>query len=184
MNREVIKKQLKKAMLANRFVRLKRRFEDYSIRSYVLGIGPKFFIIAIVNDRLWNDGFECFRIEDIKSVETDPYRAFAESALKKRLEHKPKKPTVNLTSLEKLLQTANQAFSLVTIHREKIKPNACWIGRVLEIKNHRVSILEIGPDAKWDKSPEKYRINEITRLNFGGDYENALYLVGGEPPKR
>ena len=26
------------------------------------------------------------------------------------------------------------------------------------------------------------QILEITRIGVGGDYENALYLVGGEPP--
>jgi hypothetical protein len=34
----------------------------------------------------------------------------------------------------------------------------------------------------WDDSPEEYRVSEITCVNFGGDYEKALYLVGGEPP--
>lgn len=31
----------------------------------------------------------------------------------------------------------------------------------------------------WEDTPQEYRIKEITRVNFGGDYENALYLVGG-----
>jgi hypothetical protein len=45
-----------------------------------------------------------------------------------------------------------------------------------------VTLLEIGPDAVWDDSPAKYRITKITRVGFGADYENALHLVGGEPP--
>jgi hypothetical protein len=44
-----------------------------------------------------------------------------------------------------------------------------------------VSLLEIGPDAKWEDKPKEYRVTEITRVNFGGDYENALHLVGGVP---
>jgi hypothetical protein len=28
----------------------------------------------------------------------------------------------------------------------------------------------------------KRTLREITRVNFGGDYENAPQLVGGEPP--
>ncbi len=27
--------------------------------------------------------------------------------------------------------------------------------------------------------PEEYRVAEITRVSFGGDYEDALHLVGG-----
>ncbi|HEX7424334.1 MAG TPA: hypothetical protein VF311_10690 [Terriglobales bacterium] len=36
-----------------------------------------------------------------------------------------------------------------------------------------------GPDACWDDKPETYRLREITRVDFGGDYEEALRLVGG-----
>ena len=39
--------------------------------------------------------------------------------------------------------------------------------------------LEINPDATWDEKPNEYKLSEITRVDFGGDYEKALYLVGG-----
>ena len=57
----------------------------------------------------------------------------------------------------------------------------CWIGRVQDVDRGRLSLLEIRPDAKWEDSPAEYRAVEITRVNFGGDYENALHLVGGDP---
>ena len=57
----------------------------------------------------------------------------------------------------------------------------CWIGRVQGVNRARVSLLEMSPDASWEDNPEEYRIKEITRVNFGGDYENALHLVAGEP---
>lgn len=44
-----------------------------------------------------------------------------------------------------------------------------------------MSLLEIGPDALWDDEPETYRLSEITRVDFGGAYEEALHLVGGFP---
>lgn len=31
-------------------------------------------------------------------------------------------------------------------------------------------------------SPTKFRIAEITRVSFGGEYEDALRLTGDEPP--
>jgi hypothetical protein len=80
------------------------------------------------------------------------------------------------------LCSANCAFPLVTIHREKIKPNVCWIGQVVQVRRGRLSLLEIGPDAKWDEEPTEYKVDEITRVDFGGGYEDALRLVGGKPP--
>jgi hypothetical protein len=47
-----------------------------------------------------------------------------------------------------------------------------------------VSLLEINPDAIWDDNPTEFKLSEITRVNFGGDYENALFLVGGDPTNK
>jgi hypothetical protein len=60
----------------------------------------------------------------------DLYAPFAEAALKKRGERRPKKPRVSVASIEDLLLSAGQAFPLVTLHREQVDPDVCWIGRV------------------------------------------------------
>ena len=39
----------------------------------------------------------------------------------------------DVSNVEKLLRTANGAFPLITIHREKTDASACWIGRVVEL---------------------------------------------------
>jgi hypothetical protein len=169
-------------MRIGHFIRFNRRFEDGFIRGYVLDVGPRFFLLSLVSDRVRFDGFECFRISDVRNLRPDPYAAFAEAALKKRGEHKPKKPHVSVASIGAILLSANRVFPLVTIHRERTEPHICHIGRVSSVRNSRVSLLEIGPDAKWDASASEYRIREITRANFGGDYEDALHVVGGEPP--
>ena len=163
-----------------RLVRISRRFEDSVIRGYVLAVGPTFFLLALVSDRLWLDGFECFRIADVSSVSHDPYSAFAETALRKRGERRPRKPKVKIETVEDLLLSASRAFPLVTIHLEKTSPDVCHIGRVLEIERGRLTLLEIKPNATWEDRPGVFRLSDITRVNFGGDYEDALNLVGGD----
>src|SRR5262249_31589272 len=151
------------------------------ILGYVLDVGPRFFLLALVSDRIRFDGFECFRCGDVRNLAPDLYTAFVETALTKRREPRPKKPRVSVGSIGELLLSAGRAFPVVTIHRESVDPEVCWIGRVQGIHWGRLSLLEIGPDAKWQDSPQEYRVSEITRVNFGGDYEGALHLVGGDP---
>jgi hypothetical protein len=50
---------------------------------------------------------------------------------------------------------------------------------VVDLRKGRVTLLEIGPDATWDGRLESYQLSEITRVDFGGDYEDALHLIGG-----
>lgn len=172
---------LHEAMNCRQLVRISRRFEQFPVRGYVLDIGPKFFLLALVCDRVRFDGFECFRIGDVLSVKPDPYARFIEAALRKRQERRPRKPQLDLASVENLLASAGHKFPLVTIHREKVTPDICHIGRVLEVQKGNLALLEIGPDATWEDIPMRYRLREITRVNFGGEYENALRLVGGNP---
>jgi hypothetical protein len=109
------------------------------------------------------------------------HAAFYEAALRARSESVEKKPRVRLDSVSEILRTANKAFPLVTIHREKINPDVCHIGRITRIDESAVLLLEIDPDAVWDTEPTEYRLKEITRVDFGGGYEEALFLVGGAP---
>lgn len=178
-----ISSQLKRAMHARRFIRFYRRFEEGAVRGYVLDIGPKFFLLSLVSDCLWFDGFECFRVGDVRNVRADEDATFAEAALKKRGERRPKKLRMSVQSIEELLLSSARLFPLVAIARERIRPNACRIGQVLGVNRSRVSLLEIGPDAEWESSATELRLREITKVSFGGDYEDALHLVGGDPPK-
>ena len=164
------------------FVRFSRRFDDPRIRGYVLDVGEHYFLLALVSDRMWFDGFECFRIADIGDFEADEYRSFVETALAMRGEKLPAKPPISLKTIDDLLLTASREFPLVTIHREEINAQGCHVGRVVSVTGDEVRLLEINPDATWDAEPMIYRLSEITCVSFGGDYEDALYLVGGEPP--
>ena len=166
-------------------VRFTRPLKTGAVHGYVVGIGPKFFMVAIMDEGMHLDGFQCFRLADVRNLKApDPFAAFAEAALRKRGERLPRKPPVDLSALPRLLQTANNAFPLVTIHREAINSEVCHIGRVLEVGKSFVWLLEIGPDARWDEEPLRYRLNQITRVDFGGRYEEALHLVGGESKRR
>jgi hypothetical protein len=167
------------AIKPRQLVRLQRRFEEGHVRGYVLGVGPAFFLVALVSDQLWHDGFECFRLTDLVSVEPDPYAQFAETALKRRGLRRPKMPKVELDSIASILVSAGIAFPLITLHSEAKDPDICQIGRVLAVDKTQVALLEIGPDAVWDEEPTVHALRSITRVSFGGDYEDALFLVGG-----
>jgi hypothetical protein len=172
---------LKQAQVNGQLIRLNRRFERTHIRGYVLDIGPQFFLLALVSDRIWFDGFECFRLRDVLNVASDPFAAFAEAAPRKRRQRTPKNPGVDVSSPEALLLSVGRRFPLIAVHREQVDPEVCWIGCVLGVHRGRLSLLEINPDAKWDVTPTEHSVKEITRVNFGGDYEEALASVGGEP---
>ncbi len=174
---------LRKAMRDRQLVRFDRRFEKWRARGYVQAVGPSFFLLALVSDRLHFDGYECFRIGDISGLVPDPYAAFAEAALNKRGEKLGRPPRVDVSNIETIVRTAGKVFPLLTIHIERIDPDVCYIGKVRDVDDRRLLLQEIRPSASWHIEPTPYLLRRITRVSFGGDYEGALHLVGGTPPR-
>lgn len=173
--------QLKAAARDGHLIRLYRPFEETYVRGYILDVGAEFFLLGLVSDRLWLDGFECFRVGDVDELVPDPYADFTQAALAARGEARPAM-TLGLDDIVALLTSAAERFPLVTIHQERDQPEACYIGKLISIEGGIAWMLEIGPDAKWDEDPSAHKLAEITRVNFGGDYEDALALIGGSPP--
>lgn len=173
------------ALRRRHLVEFTRPCEQGSVEGYVLKMGPRFILMALVEERARFNGFTCFHRSDVRELRAPhPYGAFVEAALRKRGRRMPRTPRIDLASIGRLLASASRAFPLVTIHREAIDPSVCQIGRVVRIRSGRVALLEISADATWDAEPTEYRLKEITRVDFGGDYEDALHLVGGAPPGR
>lgn len=173
--------QLKAAVRDEQLIRLYRPFEQSYVRGYILDVGAEFFLLGLVSDRLWLDGFECFRVGDVDELVPDPYADFTQAALAARGEARPAL-TLGLADIAALLTSAAERFPLVTIHKERDQPDACYVGKPISIEGGIVWMLEIGPDAKWDGEPSAHKLADITRVNFGGDYEDALALIGGAPP--
>jgi hypothetical protein len=174
---------LRAAARHKQIVRFTRPFDKDSVNGYVLAVGPRWFLVAVVSGDIRFDGFECFRLHDVRELEVPhPHAEFAEAALKKRGQRISRRPRVSVASSEELLRSANQSFPLVAIYREQVDPDHCWIGRIREVDKRLVALLEIDADAHWDDRPTAYRLSEITRVDFGGGYEDALHIVGGPPP--
>ncbi len=179
---QTMAEELTTAMRDGRLIRLYRPFEETYVRGYILDVGAEFFLLNLVSDRIRFDGFECFRLDQVDELTPDPYATFTEAALTARGQIRSDL-TLRLTSVGELLTSAAERFPLVTIHKERDQPDACYIGQVISVEGGIVWMLEIEPDAKWDPEPSAHKLSEITRVNFGGDYEDALAVVGGKPPE-
>jgi len=176
--------KLTDAMQSKTVVRFVSRYEEARIEGYVLDVGPKFFLMAIVDERISFNGFQCMRFSDVTRLEVPASNSdFIVAALMKRGESIESKPQIDLTSAATILDSASRIVPLVTIHTQKSQPDRCWIGRTLGATGTHEALLEIGPDAVWETIPTMKAFKPITRIDFLGGYEEALYLVGGEPPK-
>jgi hypothetical protein len=176
------KRQLEDAQAQSSIVRVYRAdLEDGWAHGYVAALGPEFFALELIDKSIRFDGYDCLRYADITECEApDPHSEFMTAALSARgLTRKPDFP-VDMASLPSILLTAQTSFLLVTIHLED-DDDVCFIGKVIEIGDEKLQLLEVTPDAEWEATPTSHDLATITRVSFGGAYEEALHLVAGDP---
>lgn len=164
------------------------KFKKGWAEGYLVGKGPKFFVIHLVDGGVRLDGFNCMRYKDVTALEAPaPHADFMDRVLELREQKVAEAPLpVDLSSRGALIRTAGLAYPVITLYLEKANPDACYIGKVLSVDDKRVRIRCILPGGVWDDEEDSYRLSKITRVDFGGSYEDALvlYAGGGDKPMR
>ena len=162
-------------------VRFKRPCDACRTKAYVARVGVDLLLFQLVDDRIRYDGFQILRRVDVPEVVADPYAEFVETVLARRGEKKAVVPRIRLLGFEQALRDAGRLFPLVAIHREEVDPDVCHIGAVHEVRKGRVYLQEIEPSGCWETTLCDYATDEITRIDFGGGYEDALHVYGRSP---
>lgn len=178
-------RQLASAMASTHITSFWReKIDEQPIHGYVLDYSPNLILLHFRSDAIVLDGYTVVRVEDVTNIELKPkYRNFYEKALKLRGQ-KPFRPTsILISDMRTLLNSVNEEFPLVTLHREEIS-DGCLIGRVKRVTQKSVELRCILPGAKWQHEATKLPLSAITKVDFGALYEEALVLVGGIKTQR
>jgi hypothetical protein len=175
--------ELRAFLRRKRMVRFERPFDAHSTTGYVAGVGADLFLLVHIDPSIRFDGFQVYRNRDVRRLRAEPNADFKQTALTRRRDRTPVKPRLRLDCFRELLRSAGPRFPLVTIHRERVDPDICHIGAVVDVGERRVVLREIRPDGTWCHKSDEYALREITRVDFGGAYEDALHIVGGRPPQ-
>lgn len=171
---------LSDAMTRNQVVRVYREgLEDGWATGYIVGVGPDFFAIELIDKGLRFDGFNCIRYRDVSDCAVPaPHWEFVEKALRARSLERTREFKLDLSTLPNLLTSASKLFSAVTLRFEGDE-GYCHIGSVHTIAEDHVVLREITTDGGWESDLTRHELGGVTRVDFGGAYEAALCLVAG-----
>jgi hypothetical protein len=145
----------------------------------VIDLNRLFVVLQVVSAQIMLDGYRILYVADITNVEVRCRSGpFIERALALRKQVPSPLTDLDLSSVATVLLSAGRRFPLVTIHGERICRSACWIGQVSSLTTKTVTLHKIGTNAEW-YGESRYRLRDITRIDCGGQYEDALALVAG-----
>jgi hypothetical protein len=165
----------------NQVVDFKRpKLDEEYLRGFVLDYSDTLTLLNVLDSDFYLNGFTVIRNSDVTSYRTyDDKDYFLNRALRLKSIKPKRKPGVDLISWKTLLLSAQKLFPLITIHREAISNEVCYIGKLVSITDKTFTLYDIDPDAEWDR-PYRRRLSDLTKVDFGGGYEDALWRVAKE----
>lgn len=183
--RNAVEDVLRRALEGTSHVVIKRGIKKADqIRGYVLAIGQTWMLMAKTRDGGYLDGFTVLRVSDVTKVREGS--SFEARFLQHMDQWPPAGPSapIDLSGPQTIIASAAALQALVTLHTEHKWPDECYIGAAVDWEKKRVWLLEVDGQARWQRDMSPYRLKEITRIEFGGDYEKALIAVAGPLPPR
>ena len=178
---ETVRRVMVGARRSGRVVEVwRRRVDPHPLRGVVVDVARELALLHRLSDAIHLDGYSVVRVADVSRVDAGPDRGrFYSRALALRREKARLPKGINLSGMGSAISTAATLFPLVTLHRERISPDTCSIGRLRTLTEKSVTLKWLTPTAKWSGDSQKYRLADISLLEFGGEYEDALARVAG-----
>jgi len=156
----------------------RKPIDKFALHGFVLAQSDKLTLVQVFDlNSFTSNGYSVLRNKDIKSFRVcdskDYFLSRFLSLKKMKIEPLPEN---SINNWKEVLAFFDRLFPLITIHREEIDNGACYIGKLGKIGTTKFSLNEIDSDAQWI-GVYKYKYADITKIDAGGNYENALNFV-------
>jgi hypothetical protein len=152
--------------------------EQHDTVGYVVGVGANWALLQLIDSHGVSDGFRALRLGTVSEVEpVDP----EESLLPRVIAARPvtlEVPDVSLDDARALLEGVRRHFALIYLVTDDLEGGAFWIGEIASLDDGGVMLRKVSATGEW-ADQAYYRYESITRIGFGGGYEEALALAAG-----
>lgn len=183
-NRTTIREAIERASLL-RFVRSRFEAPGAHLVGVPVAVGSQWVVVARMDDAIRLDGFDALRMSDLTEVNlTFQSRSFYCRALRWKRARVSSQSGLQLTSARAVLHSVQRSHALIVIEREATQMDGADIGRIVRFSTRSCSLRSMSPSAEWNRSPEIVLYADVTRVGFGGEYEETLAAVGGLPDPR
>lgn len=181
--------KLQASLVNHVLVQLERAIPGASLPwGYIVSMGTKWVLLQVVDDGIYLDGYAAVRTRDITKVRRSKSGEFVKAALILKGQWPPMPPAVALdvSTTRGLLTSVASLVPLTTVFLERREADACYIGTQQTVQGRWCELTLVTPRATWLNGARRYRLRDLTRVDFAGGYENALWAVGRQdlPPAR
>jgi hypothetical protein len=182
IDQEEIFAQLQSAEVTGIPVSIRRASIAADPRHGRIAMVTRAFVIVNTFDADFHlNGFSLLRTRDITAVEDKRAGFFG-----RLLERRPEKGTIlpiefrGCDTVRSVLSLIHNHWPIISVHLETTVDRPSIFGRVRMMGADAVVFDWITSEAVWNGTTESTRIEAITRVDFGGGYEDSLAIAAIE----
>ncbi|MBB6048397.1 hypothetical protein [Armatimonas rosea] len=180
MKRGEIVRALELAYTTESLVWVRRAFDGRPWRGFVVGVSETLVVFHVLSSGTMRlNGYTAIRLKDIQECTEDD--TFAPTALKLMGERPRPQPDLLFVDIPGLLSSVGAHFPLLEVYQEKTNPSF-YIGRVVGFGKKKVHLQAVSRGGEWGDI-HKFSCADITRIDFGDGYDQALWLVARRQPR-
>jgi hypothetical protein len=161
-----------------RLVELFREADDTPMYGFVVAESAALLVIHRVSDRYDLDGYCAFPLGDVTSIsESFKKRDLYQRAMQVKSQVPAALQKVEFSSMRTLMESAQDGFGALVISREKVEPGEVEVGTIRMTSEETYVLRWLTADAEWENDDRPFRYRDITKLEFGSEYEQTLLAV-------
>lgn len=142
--------------------------------GYILEYTDVFLVLEKYDSDCHYDGLSVFFRTNISRIRWGGNDIGSVSTLIDQSQRLPEKPDLELTSIETVLRDVYAMYGHVTVHIQDLDTDVCFIGQIQEMDNESILIHEFGSKSTLDRKFILLSLDDITRVDAGGQYESSL----------
>jgi hypothetical protein len=173
----IASKYLKKLQTEKSFVDIFTDLFNESFYGFIRQFNDDFLLLEHYNDDGLFNGIIVFKREDITRIKWANNDINSAHKIINKHDQEKNIESIKLDSLEVILKSISKAFKHVNINIQNIDNGMCIIGEIEEMDAESIVIKEFGSRSSLDRGRIMFAIEDITRIDAGGLYENGLLKV-------
>lgn len=153
---------------------------DESDYGFIIDFNDDFLLIEKFDDECNYDGLTIFLRHNITRIRWSGNDIESAAKLIDSTRRQKTKINIDLTTTQTILENINNLYNHLTVHIQDIDKSVCFIGQIHEMAENSIVIHEFGTKSSLDRKFILLSIDDITRIDMNGQYENNLIKLFNE----
>lgn len=145
------------------------------IRGFIVGVSEALVLIAVVGDSIERDGFTIVERSAITFLRWGEPRLVAWAWVVELDRHELAAFPQDLTDWRSTIASPRPS-RLLTFHREAIDRSTAYVAREFEVMGDLLVGKQVTPDGE-EQGAFAIKLEDLTRVDFGGSYERGLSRI-------